>query len=72
MEIRPPVMAAVNFDLPVGASLEVNVGQTDSQVDFISRGSGYTLFLTPREAVLALRTASASPMTGLVAYEISR
>ena len=44
-------------------SFEANVGQTDSQVDFISRGSGYTLFLTPREAVLALRTASASPMT---------
>src|SRR5215216_3586586 len=45
-------------------SFEANVGQTDPQVDFISRGSGYTLFLTPREAVLALRTASASPTTG--------
>src|SRR5215213_362446 len=43
-------------------SFEANVGQTDHQVDFISRGTGYTLFLTPREAVLALRTASASPM----------
>ena len=36
-------------------SFEANVGQIDPQVDFISRGSGYTLFLTPREAVLALR-----------------
>ena len=45
-------------------SFEANVGQTDPQVDFISRGSGYTLFLTPREAVLALHAASASPMTG--------
>ncbi len=44
-------------------SFEANLGQTDPQVDFISRGSGYTLFLTPREAVLALRAASASPMT---------
>jgi hypothetical protein len=44
-------------------SFEANLGQTDPQVDFISRGSGYTLFLTSREAVLALRTASASPMT---------
>jgi hypothetical protein len=41
-------------------SFEANVGQVDPQVDFISRGSGYTLFLTPREAVLALRAASAS------------
>ncbi|HJP91959.1 MAG TPA: SBBP repeat-containing protein [Pyrinomonadaceae bacterium] len=40
------------------------MGQTDPQVDFISRGSGYTLFLMPREAVLALRAASASPTTG--------
>src|SRR5678815_2757270 len=35
-------------------SFEANVGQTDPRVDFISRGSGYTLLLTPREAVLAL------------------
>src|SRR5689334_10328949 len=45
-------------------SFEANVGQSDPQVDFISRGSGYTLFLTSREAVLALRAASASPTTG--------
>jgi hypothetical protein len=38
-------------------SFEANVGQAAPQVDFISRGSGYTLFLTPREAVLALRTS---------------
>ena len=44
-------------------SFEANVGQTDPQVDFISRGNGYTLFLTPREAVLALRAASPSPKT---------
>jgi len=44
-------------------SFEANVGQTDPQVDFISRGSGYTLFLTPGEAVLALRAASASSAT---------
>jgi beta-propeller repeat-containing protein len=41
-------------------SFEANGGQTDPQVDFISRGSGYTLFLTPREAVLAMRAASAT------------
>ena len=34
---------------------EANQGQSDKQVKFLSRGSGYTLFLTPTEAVLALR-----------------
>ena len=35
-------------------SFEANHGQTDPQVKFLSRGRGYTLFLTPTEAVLAL------------------
>ena len=30
------------------------MGQTDSQVKYLSHGSGYTLFLTPTEAVLSL------------------
>lgn len=34
---------------------EANKGQTDGQVNFLSRGNGYTLFLTTTEAVLALR-----------------
>src|SRR5690348_2408331 len=33
---------------------EANRGQTDPQVRFFSRGSGYSLFITPREAVLTL------------------
>src|SRR5438477_611658 len=37
-------------------SFEANQGQTDPRVKFISRGSGYTLFLTSNEAVLALRS----------------
>jgi hypothetical protein len=36
-------------------SFEINQGQTDPQVNFLSRGSGYTLFLTPSEAVLSLQ-----------------
>jgi YVTN family beta-propeller protein len=36
-------------------SFEVNQGQTDKQVKFLSRGNGYNLFLTPTEAVLALK-----------------
>jgi len=37
--------------LPLG--FEINRGQTDAQVKFLSRGSGYTLFLTTSEAILA-------------------
>ena len=37
-------------------SFEANQGQTDPQVKFLSRGHGYSLFLTGDEAVLALRS----------------
>lgn len=40
-------------------SFEANQGQTNSRVRFLSRGSGYTLFLTSNEAVLALSKPSA-------------
>ncbi|MFP5285231.1 MAG: SBBP repeat-containing protein, partial [Thermoanaerobaculia bacterium] len=36
-------------------AFEENRGQTDGRVRFLSRGDGYALFLTPAEAVLALR-----------------
>jgi uncharacterized protein (TIGR03437 family) len=41
----------------LGAPLnfETNQGQADSQVKFLSRGDGYSLFLTSREAVFTLR-----------------
>ncbi len=39
-------------------SFEENRGQTDPQVKFLARGSDYSLFLTPTEAVLKLRDAS--------------
>ena len=37
-------------------SFEENVGQTAQEVRYVSHGAGYELFLTPQEAVLALRT----------------
>src|SRR6266699_7209244 len=40
----------------VPLSFEANGGQTDPRVKFLSRGSGYTLFLTGDEAVLSLRS----------------
>jgi hypothetical protein len=36
-------------------SFESNHGQSDSQVKFLARGAGYTLFLTPDEAVFSLQ-----------------
>ena len=44
------------YQLPL--SFEINQGQTDDEVKFFSRGSGYTLFLTASEAVLSLRGKS--------------
>ena len=38
--------------LPI--SFEANLGQTNSQVKYLSHGRGYTLFLTPTEAVMSL------------------
>jgi hypothetical protein len=41
----------------VPLSFEANQGQTDARVDFLSRGDGYALFLTPGEAVFELGPA---------------
>jgi hypothetical protein len=41
-------------------SFEANQGQTERQVKFLSRGSGYSLFLTGNEAVLALRKSNSN------------
>src|SRR5262245_35282674 len=38
---------------------EANRGQTDSRVRFLSRGQGYTLFLTATDAIIALDRESA-------------
>ena len=44
---------AAYLSLPL--SFEANQGQTDPRVNFLSRGSGYTLFVTSEEAVLKRR-----------------
>jgi len=43
--------------LPLG--FEPNVGQSNDRVKFVARGQGYGIFLTAREAVLALRPGTA-------------
>ena len=44
-------------------NFEANQGQTDQQVKFLTRGSGYSVFLTPTEAVLTLRQPQAQLST---------
>jgi hypothetical protein len=41
-------------------SFEVNQGQTDAQVRFLSRGNGYSLFLTSTEAAFRLQKPAAT------------
>ena len=56
----PPSMAQVQSaygQLPL--SFEANQGQVDPHVQFLTRGPGHQLFLTPSDAVLALRTGEA-------------
>src|ERR1035437_7972301 len=51
-------LAADYGKLPI--SFEMNQGQTDKSVQFLARGAGYTLFLTPGEAVLSLHAPPAN------------
>ncbi len=43
-------------------AFEANQGQIDSNVKFLSRGVGYSLFLTQGEAVVVLRTPTVDPV----------
>jgi hypothetical protein len=55
---KPNSLTKVTLDKGFGRlsrSFEVNQGQTDADVKFLSRGKGYTLFLTSKEAVLSLK-----------------
>ena len=58
-----PASLASFGQLPL--AFEANAGQTDAQVRFLARGSGYALFLTPTEAVHAacelIRSVDLSP-----------
>jgi hypothetical protein len=54
-QIGPPALSRAESaygNLPL--SFEANHGQTDGRVTFVSRGRGYTMFLTPTEAVFVL------------------
>src|ERR1700720_3178166 len=52
---QPAKQAAIRSTLAnLPLVFEPNRGQADPQVSFLARGGGYTLFLTRREAVVAL------------------
>jgi hypothetical protein len=54
---------SVAWHRPLPLRFEVNRGQSHPKVRFLSRGRGYTLFLTPEEAVLAVMGRGGSDAT---------
>src|SRR5258705_2047403 len=48
---------------------EANAGQTNDQVKFLSRGSGYSLFLTSSEVVMAFKAAK-TPTPAVVTMKL--
>src|ERR1700676_4211825 len=77
MRLLLSFVLASGFAYSLPLSFEVNQGQFGPQVKFVSRGSGYTLALTPTGAALAFPqntvrmefagASSAASMTGLQA-----
>ena len=51
-------LSVSHAELPL--SFEPNMGQTEGQVKFLSRGNGYELFLTADQAVLLLKKSGAT------------
>jgi uncharacterized repeat protein (TIGR01451 family) len=49
---------------------ELNAGQTDPAVKFLSRGAGYTLFLTPTETVFGFVTSPPHDAAGLLRMKL--
>jgi hypothetical protein len=56
-------LSAAYGQLPL--SFEANQGQTDSRVNFLSRGAGYSLYLTPTKAVLSFKHGNTSNVVGM-------
>ena len=51
---------------------EPNQGQSDSRVNFLARGAGYGLFLTPDQAVLRLRSSQSSSVVRMQLADANR
>src|SRR5713226_2496053 len=71
LDVKHRAEASVAYqNLPL--RFEANQGQADARVKFLSRGRNHTLFLTPNEAVLALRHAGnpAPPAMSALEYDV--
>jgi hypothetical protein len=70
-KVAPAAFDWTNYGkLPL--AFEANQGQTASDVRFLSRGNGYTLFLTGQEAVLTLRQPTPGSDTHLNRAKLGR
>jgi uncharacterized repeat protein (TIGR01451 family) len=71
-----PVSASTRTDvtrtIPKALPLifELNAGQTSSEVKFLSRGAGYTLFLTPAEVVLGFVTSPSQKKAAVLRMQL--
>ena len=64
-----PLLNEAYGKLPL--AFEANTGQADPEVRFLSRGNGYTLFLTATEAVLSLSRTAVSKVAGRENNEVA-
>src|SRR5205823_8603709 len=74
-QIKPDESKRIELNQAYGKlplSFEANQGQTAPQVKFLSRGSGYGLFLTNSEAVLVLTKGDKSRASGAKSTVISQ
>ncbi len=62
----PPELILKNSYGRLPLHFEPNVGQFDSQVRYVARGGGYTLFLTDTDAVMVLRRSGRSERSELL------
>jgi hypothetical protein len=59
----------------IALSFQPNVGQVDSRADFLARGNGYNLFLTPTGAIfdlLSKRADAPAPINSLSGRKVAR
>lgn len=72
----PPIclflaVASLGLGATPPLSFEANQGQTDPAVNFLSRGDGYALFLTPDSAVFKLRSSRENSAPSVVRMKLA-
>jgi len=67
-QVPSPRLAANYGKLPL--SFEPNQGQTDREVQFVSRGAGFTIFLSPTSAMFALQRDGKTGQSAVVRMDL--